>query len=73
MNLDDLLFDMQVKGYRTILAHPERYTYYSRRRKRYRPVAQCGTAKFQVNILSFTGRYRQEARDSAVAGLCATA
>ena len=54
MNLDELLFDMQIKGYKTILAHPERYTYYSRRRKRYEQLHNAG-ARFQVNILSFTG------------------
>ena len=65
MNLDDLLFDMQVKGYRTILAHPERYTYYSRRRKRYEQLHNAG-ARFQVNILSFTGYFGEEARESAL-------
>lgn len=65
MNLDDLLFDLQVKGYRTILAHPERYTYYSRRRKRYEQLHNAG-ARFQVNILSFTGYFGEEARDSAL-------
>ena len=65
MNLDELLFDMQVKGYKTILAHPERYNYYSRRRKRYEQLHNAG-AKFQVNILSFTGYFGEEARDSAL-------
>ena len=65
MNLDDLLFDMQVKGYKTILAHPERYPYYSRRRKRYEQLHNAG-AKFQVNILSFTGYFGEEARESAL-------
>ena len=65
MNLDDLLFDMQVKGYKTILAHPERYSYYSRRRKRYEQLHNAG-ARFQVNILSFTGYFGEEARESAL-------
>ena len=65
MNLDELLFDMQVKGYKTILAHPERYPYYSRRRKRYEQLHNAG-AKFQVNILSFTGYFGEEARESAL-------
>ena len=65
MNLDELLFDLQVKGYHTILAHPERYTYYSRRRKRYEQLHNAG-AKFQVIILSFTGYFGEEARDSAL-------
>ena len=65
MNLNELLFDMQVKGYRTILAHPERYNYYSRRRKRYEELHNAG-ARFQINILSFTGYFGEEARDSAL-------
>ena len=65
MNLDELLFDMQVKGYKTILAHPERYTYYSRRRKRYEQLHNAG-ARFLFNILSFTGYFGEEARDSAL-------
>ena len=65
MNLDDLMFDLQVKGYRTILAHPERYPYYSRRRKRCEQLHNAG-ARFQVNILSFTGYFGEEARDSAL-------
>ena len=65
LNLDELLFDMQVKGYKTILAHPERYTYYSRRRKRYEQLHNAG-ARFQINILSFTGYFGEEARDSAL-------
>ena len=65
LNLDELLFDMQVKGYRTILAHPERYNYYSRRRKRYEQLHNAG-ARFQVNILSFIGYFGEEVRDSAL-------
>ena len=65
LNLDDLLFDMQVQGYKTILAHPERYTYYSRRRKRYEALHNAG-ARFQVNLLSFTGYFGEEARESAL-------
>jgi len=65
MQLDELLFDMQVKGYKTILAHPERYSYYGRRRTRYTQLHNAG-AKFQVNILSFTGYFGEEARDIAM-------
>ena len=65
MNLSDLLFELQVKGYHTILAHPERYSYYSHRRKRYEELHNAG-ARFQVNILSFTGYFGEEARESAL-------
>ena len=60
------LFEEYIKmGYKLILAHPERYTYYSRRRKRYEQLHNAG-ARFQVNILSFTGYFGEEARDSAL-------
>ena len=65
MNLNELLFDLQVQGYKTILAHPERYSYYSRRRKRYEELHNAG-ARFQINILSFTGYFGEEARESAL-------
>jgi len=65
MQLDELLFDMQVRGFKTILAHPERYGYYARRRQRYNQLHNAG-AKFQVNILSFTGYFGEEARDVAL-------
>ena len=65
MNLEELLFDMQIKGYKTILAHPERYSYYSRRRKRYEELHTKG-ARFQINILSFTGYFGEEVRDTAL-------
>jgi len=47
------------------LAHPERYIYYGRRRERYTKLHDAG-AKFQVNILSFTGYFGEEARDVAM-------
>jgi len=65
MNLDELLFDMQVKGYKTIMAHPERYPYYAHHRQRYTQLHNAGT-KFQVNILSFTGYFGETARDAAM-------
>ena len=65
LNLDELLFDMQVKCYITNPANTESYTYYSRRRKRYEQLHNAG-ARFQINILSFTGYFGEEARDSAL-------
>ena len=65
LELDELLFDVQLKGYRPILAHPERYGYYSHRRQRYEQLHNAGV-KFQVNILSLAGYFGSIARDNAV-------
>lgn len=58
-NLDQLLFDVQVKGFRPVLVHPERYTYYHSKKDRYTAIHDAGTA-FQVNLLSLAGYYGKE-------------
>lgn len=55
-NLDRLVFDLQVKGLHPILAHPERYTYYWKRRERYSELHNAGLL-FQINVLSLAGAY----------------
>lgn len=55
-NLDELVFDLQVKGYRPILAHPERYMYYNSRKSRYKELHDKGLM-FQINLLSLAGAY----------------
>lgn len=55
-NLDQLLFDLQVKGFRPILVHPERYSYYYGKKERYTAIHNGGTA-FQINLLSLAGHY----------------
>ena len=57
--LDQLLFDLQVKGLRPILAHPERYFYYHKNQRRYDKIHAAGTC-FQVNMLSLAGYYGKE-------------
>lgn len=63
--LDELMFDLMVKGYKPILAHPERYGYYSRRRQRYEKLHRAGV-KFQVNLLSLAGYFGTVARENAM-------
>jgi len=65
LELDQLLFDVQVKGYKPILAHPERYSYYTSRRKRFTQLHNAGV-KFQINILSLTGYFGAGARDNVI-------
>lgn len=55
-NLDRLVFDLQVKGLRPILAHPERYTYYWKDKERYDALHNAGLL-FQINVLSLAGAY----------------
>lgn len=63
--LDEYLFQMQVNGYRPILAHPERYTYYLRNFERFEDLKNRG-CKLQLNLLSLTGHYGKEVRDLAI-------
>lgn len=55
-NLDQLIFDLQVKGYRPIMAHPERFSYYYSKKERYQALHDAG-ALFQINVLSLAGHY----------------
>lgn len=63
-NLDKVLFDLKMKGYKPILAHPERYSYYFDRRDRYAELHEQGTL-FQINLLSLAGNYNKEVRRMA--------
>ena len=56
LNFKDKLFNMQMKGYQPILAHPERYLYFMSDRKWYDELKGAGCL-FQLNILSLTGYY----------------
>ena len=56
LNLDRLVFELQVDGYRPILAHPERYFYYYENLDRYRALHDAGV-EFQINLLSLAGYY----------------
>ena len=64
-NLDQLLFDLKVKGYNPILAHPERYFYYHQKRNRYHEIHNTGT-KLQINILSLAGYYSKDEKRIAL-------
>lgn len=62
--IDQVIFDLQVKGFTPVLAHPERYSYYFKRRDRYKALHDAG-AKFQVNVLSLAEAYGKEQRAMA--------
>lgn len=63
-NLDQLIFDLQVQGYKPIMAHPERFSYYHGKRDRYKTLHDAG-ALFQINILSLCGYYGKQEKQVA--------
>lgn len=64
MGLDNLLFDLKVKGYKVIMAHPERFPYYHGNASRYEQLHSAGNL-FQVNLLSLAGFFGKDAKKVA--------
>ena len=64
INLKEVLFDMQLKGYQPVLAHPERYLYFGANKGWYDQLREAGCL-FQLNLLSFRGHYGPEAQQLA--------
>ncbi len=58
-NLNSVFFELQLKGYRVILAHPERYLYWHNKPKKYHDLYDRGIY-LQLNINSLTGWYSKE-------------
>ncbi|MEZ0541035.1 tyrosine-protein phosphatase [Fibrella arboris] len=59
-----LLFRIQTKGYKPVLAHPERYKYYHTDREALSQLRQGGCL-FQLNWMSLTGRYGTQVEKQA--------
>jgi len=63
--LDKLIFDMQLNGYKPVLAHPERYTYMHKDNySRYHELFDKGVI-MQVNLGSISGNYGPEVSKTA--------
>ena len=62
--LKEFLFDLQIEGYKIILAHPERYSYWFGNFKKYEELKDRGVL-FQLNITSLTGYYSAEVKKMA--------
>jgi len=56
VNLYDQLFEIQLKNYKPILAHPERYAFYHLDFNNYYQLKKAGCL-FQLNLLSLTNHY----------------
>jgi tyrosine-protein phosphatase YwqE len=59
INLFEILFELQLKGYIPVLAHPERYNYYFSDFKIFEKLKKAGCL-FQLNLMSVVGHYGPE-------------
>lgn len=64
LNLKDFIFRATTKGYRLILAHPERYIYLQSDLSKAEDLLNRGVT-FQINISSLTGYYSKPAQKTA--------
>lgn len=59
IQLYEILYDIQIKGYKPLLAHPERYLYYANAFSTFKQLKKAGCL-FQLNLLSTTGYYGKD-------------
>jgi len=64
-NLSEILFEMQIKGYQPILAHPERYAFLQADLRQYNELKSMGCL-FQANLLAFTEHYGKPVKETAL-------
>lgn len=62
--LNNWIFQMQLQGYKPILAHPERYPYFQGKHEALATLRQQGCL-MQLNLMSLAGRYGPETRRMA--------
>ncbi len=63
-NIAQVIFDLRIKGYRPIIAHPERYNYYLGNKDAYEDFIVRGCL-LQINLLSLTGFYGKPVQKAA--------
>lgn len=56
IQLYDFIFELQLEGYKPVLAHPERYLFYYNKFEEYNRLKKAGCL-FQLNLLSTVGYY----------------
>lgn len=64
IHLYDIIFDLQVAGYKPVLAHPERYLFYHNNFDEYKKLKNAGCL-LQLNLLSIVGYYGIEVAETA--------
>jgi tyrosine-protein phosphatase YwqE len=63
-NIFEILFQLQLKGYKPILAHPERYNSYHNDFRMYQKLKNAGCL-FQLNLLSLTEHYGKQVQKTS--------
>ncbi|WP_036841390.1 tyrosine-protein phosphatase [Polaribacter sp. Hel_I_88] len=63
-NLYDILFQLGLKGYKPVLAHPERYNSYHNNFREFTKLKRAGCL-FQLNLLSLTNNYGREVQKTS--------
>jgi len=63
-SMNQTIFEMLTQGYKPVLAHVERYSFWQRDYKKYEELAGRGVL-LQMNINSLTGHYSAETRKAA--------
>ena len=64
IHIYNTIFDLQVAGYKPVLAHPERYAYYHKNFNEYLKLKNAGCL-FQMNLLSTVGYYGESVFEAA--------
>lgn len=65
LHKDEFLFQLKVKGYAPVIAHPERYPYFHHNKDQYQSLYDKGY-DLQVNLLSFSGHYGKGVKKAAM-------
>ncbi|MCF8297413.1 MAG: hypothetical protein K9J13_07730 [Saprospiraceae bacterium] len=63
-NLSAIIFELQIAGYKVVLAHAERYTYYHENFKKYQEFRDRNVY-LQLNTISLGGYYSEETKNVA--------
>ena len=64
-SLNQMIFEIQTRGFKPVLAHPERYPYFFHNPEIYREIREKG-ALLQLNINSLSGYYSPDTRRVAM-------
>ena len=65
IDLKNIIYELQLKDIKPVLAHPERYGYYQRKKEIYEELFESG-CEFQINLLSLTGYYGDREKETAL-------
>ena len=64
LDLQEVLFEMQLQNYQPVIAHPERYVYLTRKKEFFDELKNAG-CYLQLNLLSLAGYYGGAVQDLA--------